>query len=123
MDGETSFREAASELTDVLARSAATLGPGVGRLGALLMDCRAAGGKVLIAGNGGSAADSMHFAGELVVRFRKNRRALGALALTDPTVLTCAGDDFGFESVLARQVEALGQPGDLLSSSARAATA
>jgi D-sedoheptulose 7-phosphate isomerase len=70
--------------------------------------------KVLIAGNGGSAADSMHFAEELVVRYKKNRRALAAIALCDPSVLTCAGNDFGYESIFARQVEALGNPGDIL---------
>jgi D-sedoheptulose 7-phosphate isomerase len=72
------------------------------------------GGKTLIAGNGGSAADAMHFAEELVVRFRKNRRALPAIALCDPTVITCAANDFGYESVFERQVEAFGKPGDVL---------
>ena len=73
-----------------------------------------AGGKTLIAGNGGSAADSMHFAEELVVRFRKNRRALPAIAPCDPTVITCAGNDFGYESVFEHQVEAFGKRGDVL---------
>lgn len=72
------------------------------------------GGKLLIAGNGGSAADAMHFAEELVARFQKDRRALAAIALCDPTVITCAGNDFGYERIFARQVEALGRPGDLL---------
>jgi len=112
--GGLHFRAAADELAGLLARSAESLAPGVERLGALLIDCWREGGKALIAGNGGSAADSMHFAEELVVRFRKNRQALGALALCDPTVLTCAGNDFGFESVFSRQVEALGRPGDVL---------
>jgi D-sedoheptulose 7-phosphate isomerase len=72
------------------------------------------GGKTLVAGNGGSAADAMHFAEELVVRFRKNRRALPAIALCDPTVITCAANDFGYETVFERQVEAFGKPGDVL---------
>ncbi|MGF1633812.1 MAG: SIS domain-containing protein [Phycisphaerae bacterium] len=80
----------------------------------LLADCWAGHGKLLIAGNGGSAADAMHFAEELVVRYQKNRRAFAAIALTDPTVLTCCGNDFGYEKVFARQVEALGRPGDVL---------
>lgn len=70
--------------------------------------------KVLICGNGGSAADAMHFAEELVVRFGKNRRALAAIALCDPTIITCAGNDFGYATIFERQVEALGNTGDLL---------
>ena len=73
-----------------------------------------AGGKVLIAGNGGSAADAQHFAAELVGRFLLERRALPALALTtDSSVLTAVGNDYGFEQVFSRQVEALASPGDL----------
>ncbi len=83
------------------------------RLGDAMLDCWRNRHKVLIAGNGGSAADAMHFAEELVVRFRKNRRALAAIALCDPTILSCAGNDFGYDSVFQRQVEALGEPGDI----------
>lgn len=73
------------------------------------------GGKVLLCGNGGSAADAQHIAAELVVRFRRNRLALPALALsTDTSVLTAAGNDYGFERVFARQVEAWGRQGDVL---------
>ena len=70
-------------------------------------------GKMLVAGNGGSAADAIHFAEELVVRFQKNRRALAAIALCDPAVLTCAANDLGYDSVFERQIEALGNPGDV----------
>lgn len=74
----------------------------------------AAGGKLLIFGNGGSAADAQHFATELVVRFERERAAFPALALsTDTSVLTAAANDFGFERVFARQIEALGRPGDV----------
>jgi D-sedoheptulose 7-phosphate isomerase len=74
-----------------------------------------AGGKLLLCGNGGSAADSQHIATELTVRFERDRRGLPAIALTtDSSALTAAGNDFGFERVFARQVEALGRPGDLL---------
>lgn len=74
-----------------------------------------AGGKLLFAGNGGSAADAQHLATEYVVRLRRNRPALAALALTtDSSLLTAAANDLGFEQVFARQVEALGRPGDLL---------
>lgn len=71
-------------------------------------------GKVLVAGNGGSASDAMHLAEELVARFEKNRKALAAIALCDPTVLTCAANDFGFDAVFSRQVEAFGNAGDVL---------
>jgi D-sedoheptulose 7-phosphate isomerase len=74
-----------------------------------------AGNKVLACGNGGSAADALHMAEELVGRYKVNRRALPAIALcADPTGLTCIANDFGFEHVFSRQVEALGQRGDLL---------
>jgi D-sedoheptulose 7-phosphate isomerase len=91
-----------------------TLAPAAQRLADAMLACWERRGKVLIAGNGGSAADAMHFAEELAIRYHKNRRALAAVALCDPTVLTCAGNDFGYDRVFARQVEALGNPGDLL---------
>jgi D-sedoheptulose 7-phosphate isomerase len=73
----------------------------------------AAGGKLLIFGNGGSAADAQHLATELVVRFVRDRGALPALALsTDTSVLTAAANDYGFDRVFARQIEALGRAGD-----------
>src|SRR5215217_6540296 len=73
-------------------------------LGHALLECWNKKGKVLIAGNGGSAADAMHLAEELAVRFAKNRRALAAIALCDPTVITCAANDFGFEAIFSRQI-------------------
>jgi D-sedoheptulose 7-phosphate isomerase len=73
------------------------------------------GKKVLWCGNGGSAADAQHLATEYVVRYMKNRRAYPAIALTtDTSLLTAAGNDFGFDMIFARQVEALAKPGDLL---------
>jgi len=83
------------------------------RLGDALIASWNGRGKVLLAGNGGSAADAMHFAEEMVVRYHKDRRAAAAVALCDPTVLTCAGNDLGYERVFERQVEALGNPGDV----------
>lgn len=74
-----------------------------------------AGGMLAFCGNGGSAAEAQHLAGELVARFRQQRRAYRALALTtDSSVLTAIGNDFSFEEIFARQVEALLKPGDLL---------
>lgn len=84
------------------------------RVGQRLAAALQAGGKLLIFGNGGSAADAQHFAGELVGRYLKNRRALPALALTtDPSIITAVGNDLGFEHVFERQVEAHGRPGDV----------
>jgi len=73
------------------------------------------GRKILFAGNGGSAADAQHLAGELVSRFAYDRPALAAFALTtDTSVLTAIGNDYGYERLFARQVEAVGKPGDVL---------
>jgi D-sedoheptulose 7-phosphate isomerase len=74
-----------------------------------------AGRKVLLCGNGGSAADAMHLAAEFVGRFRFDREALAAIALSDSqSVLTCVGNDYGFDRVFARGVEAFGREGDVL---------
>jgi D-sedoheptulose 7-phosphate isomerase len=73
------------------------------------------GGRVFACGNGGSAADAQHFAAELTGRFERERRGLAGIALTtDTSALTAIGNDYGFEAVFARQLEALGQAGDLL---------
>ncbi|MCJ7496969.1 MAG: D-sedoheptulose 7-phosphate isomerase [candidate division Zixibacteria bacterium] len=87
------------------------------KLADILNTCIKRGGKILLCGNGGSAADAQHIAGELVVRLRPDskRRALPAIALTvNPSILTAASNDFGFEKVFSRQVEALGKKGDCL---------
>ena len=72
------------------------------------------GGKILSCGNGGSLCDAQHFAEELSGRYRQNRRALAAIALTEASHMTCVANDFGFEFVFSRFVEALGRPGDVL---------
>ena len=78
-------------------------------------DCLRSDGKIMICGNGGSAADSQHIAAELVVRFQLNRRGLPAMALTtDTSILTAGLNDLGSEHIFRRQVEALGRKGDLL---------
>ena len=81
---------------------------------AAIVTSLSAGGTVLVFGNGGSAADAQHVVAELVGRFVKNRRAWPAVALTtDTSILTAVGNDFGFDQVFARQIEALGRPGDV----------
>jgi D-sedoheptulose 7-phosphate isomerase len=83
--------------------------------GELLIDTIDQGSKILTCGNGGSAADAQHLAAELVVRFERNRVALPAISLsTDTSILTAMGNDFGFDMIFERQVEALGTEGDLL---------
>ncbi|WP_243409258.1 D-sedoheptulose 7-phosphate isomerase [Kushneria phyllosphaerae] len=72
------------------------------------------GGKVLSCGNGGSHCDAMHFAEELTGRFRDHRAALPAIVISDPSHLSCVANDYGYEHVFSRYVEALGQPGDVL---------
>ena len=85
------------------------------RASRLLVTCLQNGGKVLACGNGGSAADAQHFAAELVNRFEMNRRGLAAVAMThDASVITSIANDFSFDRIFSRQVEALGRPGDLL---------
>lgn len=80
----------------------------------LLREALLRGNKILIAGNGGSAADAQHFAAELVGRFQRNRRALPCLALTvDTSNLTAIGNDFGFDEIFARQIEGVGNKGDM----------
>ncbi|MBS0629891.1 MAG: SIS domain-containing protein [Verrucomicrobia bacterium] len=79
----------------------------------LIAECFEKKGKLLIAGNGGSLCDAMHFAEELTGVFRQKRRALPAIALSCPGHLTCTANDLGFEDVFARGVEAYGQPGDI----------
>ncbi len=82
--------------------------------GRMLVSAVSSGNKILIFGNGGSASDAQHFAAELVNRFRTDRQALAAIALTtDTSILTSIANDSDFESVFSRQVEALGAPGDV----------
>ena len=107
------LQRAVDETRDILPKLAA-LEPQMTRLAEAMMAAWSRKGKVLVAGNGGSASDAMHLAEELVARFQKNRRALAAIALCDPTVITCAANDFGFDAVFSRQVEAFGNSGDVL---------
>ncbi|MDR6809311.1 D-sedoheptulose 7-phosphate isomerase [Dyadobacter sp. BE34] len=80
----------------------------------LMADAIIHNGKILSCGNGGSHCDAMHFAEELTGRYRDNRRALPAIAISDVSHLSCVSNDFGYEYVFSRYIEALGQPGDVL---------
>ena len=72
------------------------------------------GGKILSCGNGGSHCDAMHFAEELTGRYRENRPAIAAIAISDVSHITCVGNDFGYDSIFSRYIEGLGKPGDVL---------
>ncbi len=90
-------------------------GPALGRAVELLTQCLLGGHKLLACGNGGSSADASHIVAEIVGRFVDDRRGYPAIALSDPTgVLTAVANDYGFDNIFARQVEAFGQKGDVL---------
>jgi len=89
--------------------------PQVEEVVAAITDCYAQGGRIYTFGNGGSAADSMHFAEELVARFKRERRPLAAQSFAaDPTVLTCIANDYEYDEVFARQVRAFARQGDIV---------
>src|SRR5215203_4358692 len=103
------------DLAATATSAADTLGPDAERAGTMMRDVLRNGGTLFFCGNGGSAADAQHMATEYVVRYARNRKAYPAVALTtDTSLLTAVGNDFGFDFVFSRQVEALFRPGDLL---------
>ncbi len=107
--------EGLKELAETAARTAERIGPDVERAYEMVRDTVRRGGTLFFCGNGGSAADAQHMATEYVVRYMRDRRAYPAVALTtDTSLLTAAGNDFGFDRIFSRQVEALARPGDLL---------
>ncbi len=86
----------------------------IAKAGQLMVESLQAGNKIISCGNGGSMSDAMHFAEELSGRFRESRKAMAALAISDPTHISCTANDYGYDSVFSRYVEALGQAGDCL---------
>lgn len=89
--------------------------PQIDKVGQVMRECLQRGNKILLMGNGGSAADSQHIAAEIVGRYKRERRGLPAIALTtDTSILTAVGNDYGFEYVFSRQVEALCDPQDVV---------
>jgi D-sedoheptulose 7-phosphate isomerase len=104
-----------AEHLEIIETVRGALGERIETVGQLLARSLADGGTLFWCGNGGSAADSQHLAAELVGRFKKNRRALRSSALTtDSSVLTCVANDYCYEDIFSRQIEALGRPGDVL---------
>ena len=106
------FTEAASVLEKFLADPANV--QAVEQAAAFMSYCLKQGNKIISCGNGGSMCDAMHFAEELTGRFRDDRRPIAALSISDPSHLTCVGNDHGFEYVFSRFVQAHGQDGDVL---------
>ena len=108
------FEREFDEHLAVAAATKAALGPAFRRMLDAWVACIRGGGKILFFGNGGSAGDAQHLATELTVRYRQDRAPIAALALTtDSSALTAGGNDLGFERIFARQIEALGRPGDI----------
>ena len=108
------FQDAIAAATETF-RSLSSLEAPVAEAADLIEQCLRSGNKLLLCGNGGSAADAAHFATELVVRFARDRRAYPAICLaSDGGLLTAAGNDYGFDEVFARQVAAFGKPDDVL---------
>ncbi len=103
------FLDAQHALADFLPRA-----PRVDAVALVLADAIRAGGKVLICGNGGSLCDAIHFAEEMTGRFRNDRPPLPAIALADAGHITCTANDYGFQHVFSRAVDALAKPGDVL---------
>jgi D-sedoheptulose 7-phosphate isomerase len=114
MDSSSLVAEQYHQLQRVVEAAKSDL-PVVAKMADHVVQALKAGNKILTAGNGGSAADAMHMSEELVGRYRSNRSSLPSVALTaDGTLLTCIGNDFGFEHIFSRQIESLGQKGDVL---------
>lgn len=108
------FKAEFAEHREVTQRTEAALAAAFAGLVEACVKSLRAGGKLMFFGNGGSAADAQHLATELAVRYKKSRAPIAALALTtDTSVLTAAGNDFGFDRIFARQIEALGRSGDV----------
>lgn len=114
-DTRPAFGDGLLELAEVARTAATVCSDAIDAYARAAAETMRSGGKLLFCGNGGSAADAQHLAAEYVVRFSGDRRALAAVALTaDSSVLTACANDLGYDEVFARQIEALGRPGDLL---------
>lgn len=114
MDLAAFFKAEFAEHHEVARRSEAMLYDAFSALVVACVKSIRGGGKIMFFGNGGSAADAQHLATELTIRYKNNRTAIAAIALTtDTSALTAAGNDLGFERIFARQIEALGKPGDV----------
>ncbi|HEX2603182.1 MAG TPA: D-sedoheptulose 7-phosphate isomerase [Oxalicibacterium sp.] len=114
MNNSELLRKALADHQSVMTQLESLL-PEIDRIGQMMRACLQRGNKILLMGNGGSAADSQHIAAEIVGRYKRERRGLPAIALTtDTSILTAVGNDYGFDQVFSRQVEALCDPQDVV---------
>jgi D-sedoheptulose 7-phosphate isomerase len=114
MNNSELLRKALADHQSVMTQLESLL-PEIDRIGQMMRACLQRGNKILLMGNGGSAADSQHIAAEIVGRYKRERRGLPAIALTtDTSILTAVGNDYGFDQVFSRQVEALCDPEDVV---------
>lgn len=112
---EQQIQQSFFESADLKYQLAESLAPVIAQAVSVLVDGLTNGNKILVCGNGGSAADAQHFSAEFTGRFERERPGLAAIALTtDTSALTAIGNDYGYDVVFSRQVEALGNPGDVL---------
>ena len=115
MNGIDKIRNQLQEHVETIQRVAESMAPDIESCSTLMISALKKGNKLLIMGNGGSAADAQHMAAEFVGRFLLERKALPAIALTtDTSILTAVGNDYGFDEIFKRQVEALARPGDVV---------
>lgn len=115
LNGEELVLGAFEDHARVLTACRESLVPGIVRASRVVGEALRAGNKIMLCGNGGSAADSQHIAAEMIGRFKKERAALAALALTtDSSILTCVGNDYSYQDIFSRQVRGLARAGDVL---------
>jgi len=116
MDFTDSIKASLSEARDVLDEFMSGTGniQAIGSAAGILVEAVGSGKKILACGNGGSMTDAMHFAEEMSGVFREKRKAFPAIAISDPSHITCTANDYGFDAVFSRYVEAIGQTGDVL---------
>lgn len=109
---KAAFSEAATVLNQFMAKEENL--KAIENAATLMVNAVEGGGKILSCGNGGSMADAMHFAEELTGRFRADRKPIPAIAIADATHISCTANDYGYERIFSRYIEALGKPGDVL---------
>lgn len=115
MDSSRRIASIFEESLESITRASKQVAPQIERAADLMIKCLLDGGKILVCGNGGSAADAQHFTAEMLNRFEMDRPPLPAIALTtDTSTLTSIANDFNFQDVFSKQIRALGQPGDTL---------
>ena len=109
---ENNFKEAQSILEQFIHDSKNI--ESIEKAGLVIVDALKKGNKIISCGNGGSMCDAMHFAEELSGRFREDRKALAAVSISDPSHISCVGNDYGYDKIFSRYIEALGNSGDVL---------